>query len=321
AGRVGEAQALARELEADARAQKDPLLGALAMLIQSGAQWRAGGAAAAHELALSAREVLRNSGDLFLEHWAALAAATASRARGQLEQALDALHGALSAADLAKDSTRRAAVRYQMSVLTLALKQPERALEESREAFRQATLARNAYLMAKAKMAESAAMEILERPPEEVAALEEALAIARTTGSATAESLALVNLADIYLRRKDFKAAYDLARAALDKARPFDDLSLMATAKANMGFALLGSGRLDAGKRLADEAVTDYERAGAAAETAGLLGEYAQYLETAGDYKAALVLVHRERALYDTISAAAHNRAGALLNGRHAQGR
>ena len=91
----------------------------------------------------------------------------------------------------------------------------------------------------------------------------------------------------------------------------------MATAKANMGFALLASGKIDAGKRLADEAVADYERAGAAAETAGLLGEYAQYLEGAGDFKAALALVDRERALYDLISSAAHNRAVLELQSRY----
>ena len=174
-GRVAEAQALARRIDAEAQARKHPLLGAVAMLIQSGTQWRAGDAATAQELALSARTTLKNSGDLFLEHWAALAAATASRARGQFEQALDNLHAALAAADLANDSNRRAAVHYQMSVLTLALKQPPRALGESREAFRQAAMARNAYLMAKAKMAESAAMEVLGPPREEIAALEDAL--------------------------------------------------------------------------------------------------------------------------------------------------
>jgi diguanylate cyclase (GGDEF)-like protein len=171
--------------------------------------------------------------------------------------------------------------------------------------------------MAKAKMAESAAMERLDAPIEEIGALEDALAIARTTGSTTAEALALVNLADIYLRRTDFKLAYDLARGALDKARAFDDVSLMATAKANMGFALLALGRIDAGKRLADGAVADYEHAGAAAETAGLLGEYAQYLEAAGDYKSALALAHRERALYDLISSAAHNRAVVEVQNRY----
>jgi len=317
AGRTDDAQALARRIEAEAAAKHDALLAAVGMLIRSGTQWRAGDAAVAQDLALAARGKLHASGDLFLEHWAALAAATASRARGQLEQALDNLHAALAAAERANDANRRAAARYQMSVLTLALNQPERALDEAREAFRQAKAAQNAYLMAKARMAESASLEALNRPVEEIAALEDALAISRAEGSVTAEALALVNLADIYLRRKDFRAAYELARQALEKARPFNDVSLMATAKANEGFALLGLNRVDAGKRLADEAVADYERAGAAAETAGLLGEYAAYLESAGDYKGALALTHRERKLNDSISAAAHGRAVLELQNRY----
>ena len=317
AGRVAEARDLADRVETDARTRNDPALGAVAKLIQSDVQWRAGDAAMAHALALAAREAATGAGDPFLDYWAALAAGMSARGRGRFEQALDNLQMALAAAEVAKNSTRRAAVHYQLSVLTLALKQPVRAHEESQEAFRQAVLARNAYLMAKAKMAESAAMEALERPVDEISALEDALAIARTAGSPTAESLALVNLADIYLRRKDFRTAYDLARSALDAARAFDDASLMATAKANMGFALLAMGRVDAGKRLADEAVADYERAGATAEIAGLLGEYAHYVEGVGDYKAALALFHRERKLNDEIAAAAHDRAVLELQNRY----
>jgi len=317
AGRVAEARELAAQQAAEARERADPLQAAEAKLIESAVQWRTGDAAKSNDLALEAQEALRNSGDLFLEHWAALAAATASRARGQFEGALDNLHAAVAVADRAQDPNRRAAARYQLSVLMLALKDAARAQEEAREAFRQATLARNPYMMAKAKMAESAALEALDRPVDEITALEDALAIARTTGSATAESLALVNLADIYLRRRDFRSAFELARAALDAARVYDDLSLMATAKANMGFALLAQGKVEAGKRLADEAVADYERAGATAEIAGLLGEYAHYVEGVGDYKAALALFHRERKLNDEIATAAHDRAVLELQGRY----
>ena len=224
---------------------------------------------------------------------------------------------ALVQADRADDANRRAEVRYQLSVLSLALKQPQQAFDESRQAFRQAALAQNPFVMAKAKMAESAALEKLQRPSEELEALDEALSIARTTQSETAEGMALVNLADIYLRRREFRTAYDLSRGALEVARGTDDASLMATSKANMGFALLAQGRLDAGKRLADEALADYERAGATAEIASLLGEYGHYLEDAGDYKSALVLMHRERLLHDEISLEAHEKAVLEMQGRH----
>ena len=78
----------------------------------------------------------------------------------------------------------------------------------------------------------------------------------------------------------------------------------IAVNKANMGFALFGLGRIDAGKRLAEEALAEYERAGASAETAGLLGEFAEYVADAGDYKAALALRDRQQKVLDKIAVA-----------------
>jgi GGDEF domain-containing protein len=317
AGHVADARELADRLDAEAGARSDALLAVDAKLIRSAVQWRAGDATAAGTLAQEARDALRGKDDLFLAYWAALAAGVTSRARGQFEAAVENLQVALVQADRADDANRRAEVRYQLSVLSLALKQPQQAFEESQQAFRQAVLAQNPFVMAKAKMAESASLEKLQRPGEELEALDEALAIARTTQSETAEGMALVNLADIYLRRREFRTAYDLSRGALDVARETDDASLMATSKANMGFALLAQNRIDAGKRLADEALADYERAGATAEIASLLGEYGHYLEDAGDYKSALVLLHRERRLHDEISLEAHEKAVLEMQGRH----
>ncbi len=84
---------------------------------------------------------------------------------------------------------------------------------------------------------------------------------------------------------------------------------MIATSKANIGFALFGLGRASEGKRYADEALADYERTGATAEIASLLGEYGQYLEKAGDYRTALAFYHRERKLYEEMAAAAHQRS------------
>ena len=90
--------------------------------------------------------------------------------------------------------------------------------------------------------------------------------------------------------------------------KALDDPGLIATSKANLGFALFGLGRTQEGKHFADEALAEYERSGATAEIASLLGEYGQYLERAGDYKAALALYHRERKLNDEIALASHQR-------------
>jgi diguanylate cyclase (GGDEF)-like protein len=76
-----------------------------------------------------------------------------------------------------------------------------------------------------------------------------------------------------------------------------------------MGFALFGLGRISEGKRLADEALAEYERSGATAEIASLLGEYGTYLERAGEHQAALALFHRARRLHERIAAAASEKA------------
>ncbi|HET7033166.1 MAG TPA: diguanylate cyclase, partial [Casimicrobiaceae bacterium] len=223
----------------------------------------------------------------------------------------------LSTAERAGNAYRRAYALYQIAQLYLAMKQPQRALDASRQSYAHAEAAGASYAMAKARMAESAAMELLNEPARELSSMQEALAIARKSGSRVAESLALINLADIELRRKDFNAALEHSRRSLELAREFDDIGLMATSKANMGFALFGLGRAAEGKRIADEALSDYERTGATAEIASLLGEYSEYLEHAGDYKGALALYHRERKLYNEIAAVAHQRSVVELQERY----
>src|SRR5512147_380695 len=69
-----------------------------------------------------------------------------------------------------------------------------------------------------------------------------------------------------------------------------------------MGFALLGQGRIGEGRRLTDEALAEYERTGATAEIADLIGEYGRSLEQVGDFSGALALYHRERKLNDEIA-------------------
>ena len=203
----------------------------------------------------------------------------------------------------AQNAYRRAEALYQLSVLDTQRKQWSKAFDQSQESFRQAKLAGSAFSMSRAKMAESAALQYLAQPKQELEAMQESLAIARGARSDVAESMALINLADVYLRRKDWKEVLELSQRSLELANAFGNTSTAATNKANIGFALLGMGRLDAGKQLAEQAVEEYERAGAVAEIGELLVEYGQHLADAGDYKGAIALFDRERTLRDEITA------------------
>ncbi len=308
AGRTADALALADRLEADGRVHALPLARATALLVRSGVQASAGDSALANALAKETRELLRETTDPFLMHSALMAIGTTARGRGQRDEALGSFQQALSLAERADNPYRRSSALYQLSVLYLALKQGGKALDASLEAFRYAEAAGSTYAMANARMAESAALEVLGWPERELAAMEEALAIARKARSEIAECRALINLSDIRLRRRHFREALELSRRSLAIATEYDDSGLIATSKANQGFALFGLGRIQEGKRLSDEALAGYERTRATAEIADLLGEYGHYLEKAGEYKAALALYHRERTLNNEIAQDTHQR-------------
>ena len=303
ANRTNDAERLADQLEKEGRALPDDGLVAMAWLLRSSVQAWNGEASVASRLAEDARDLLGSAGDDYVKYWASLAAGTSARLLLRNDDAQKALQEALSLATIEDSHYRRSTALYQLSVLNTQMKQWPKAFEGSLETFKEAKLANSAFGMAKAKMAESAALQYLERPKQELEAMQESLAIARAAHSDAAESMALINLADVYLRRDNFKEVLDLSQRSLELATALGNTATVATNKANMGFALLGLGRIDAGKKLAEQAVQEYERAGAVAETGDLLVEYGQHLADAGDYKGAIALFDRERKLRDEISA------------------
>ncbi|MFO1314054.1 MAG: GGDEF domain-containing protein [Burkholderiales bacterium] len=308
-GYAPDAADLADRLAGEAAGTRDPASLATALLIRSAIESTTGDAARSASLAHEAHELAAKSGDEYLRYWAALSLGTTARTRGLPDVAMANLQEALSLAEAASDAYRRSNALYQLSILQLALKNGPGALEASLAAFKAGEEAKSPYAMANARIAESAVMELLERPARELAAMEEALAIARTSRSSVAEARALVNLSDIRLRRKQHVEALDLARRSLQLAQSLDNPALAAASKANVGLSLLGTGRIAEGKRLTDEALAEYERTGATAEIAELTGEYGQSLEQIGDYKGALALLHRERKLNDEIAIQTRQRA------------
>ncbi|MBE7523160.1 MAG: GGDEF domain-containing protein [Burkholderiales bacterium] len=306
ARRIPEAHELADRIEA--AAPQDPNSRAAAALIRSSVELATGEASKAAALAQASHTQAVQAGNADLRYGSALTYGTAARSRGQSDQALSSLQEALSLAEAAGSPYRRSMTLYQISVLQTAIRNAHDALEASLAAYRAGEQAKNGFAMANARMAESAAVERLDRPSRELASMQEALAIARDIRSRTAESRALVNLADIRLRRKQYNEAMRLSRDALRLAEATGNTYLKATSKANLGFALLGAGRIAEGKRYADEALNEYERTGQTAEIAELAGEYGRSLEAVGDYRGALAHYHRERKLIGEIAFEARQR-------------
>jgi len=128
-------------------------------------------------------------------------------------------------------------------------------------------------------------------------ALLSALALERRIGADAMISNTLVNLADAYLKQHDWRSALAYAQQALDQAQKLNDDALAATARVNVGQAYLGMGRLAEGKKHIEQGMGWYERSGNKPDQQGVLVEYGDALERAGDLTGALAAYHRERAL------------------------
>jgi len=133
--------------------------------------------------------------------------------------------------------------------------------------------------------------------PRGTKALLSALALERRIGADAMISNTLVNLADSYLKQHDWRSALAYAQQALDQAQKLNDDALAATARVNVGQAYLGMGRLAEGKRHIEQGMDWYQRSGNKPDQQGVLVEYGDALEHAGDLAGALAAYHRERAL------------------------
>ena len=178
-GQIAQAQAFADRIEDEAHTSSDPLGLATALLIRSSIQRTIGDAGMANSLAAQARSILQGADEPFHTHGALIEIGSTARARGRRDEAMSALHEALGRAELLDSSYRRSEALYQLSILYLDLKQGTRALDASLEAWKAAEASGSAFAMVNARMAESYACELLERPERELASMEEALAIAR----------------------------------------------------------------------------------------------------------------------------------------------
>ncbi|HZX27066.1 MAG TPA: histidine kinase dimerization/phospho-acceptor domain-containing protein, partial [Telluria sp.] len=127
------------------------------------------------------------------------------------------------------------------------------------------------------------------------AALSQALKLQRESGAKRRELVSLVNFSDLYLRQKNYQAALNVAREVIAFDGVYMNKGRMATARVNLGHALLGLGQIDEGRREYEAGMALYERSGNKVGLQAVLLEYGQALEGAGLYQPALDAYHRER--------------------------
>ncbi|WP_234266416.1 ATP-binding response regulator [Hydrogenophaga sp. NFH-34] len=130
-----------------------------------------------------------------------------------------------------------------------------------------------------------------------MAAYRQALAIARDGGLAGLRATALNNLGDILLQRKAYAEVEPLMREAMAAYRDAHELSGVALAQANLGFSLMGQGRIAAGVQDVEASIRFMREAGAQPMEEQLLAELSRMYEQAGLYREAIDTTRQQQAL------------------------
>ncbi len=131
--------------------------------------------------------------------------------------------------------------------------------------------------------------------------LEAALDYARKAGAKGEESLYLANLADFYLKNREYPTALRYAEQALPLTRELKNLNGETVALANIGLAQIALHDIEAGKRNLRQSIDIDERRGSITGVSDTYKEMGQYLEQAGDLRGAVEALHQHRALSDQI--------------------
>jgi diguanylate cyclase (GGDEF)-like protein len=145
-------------------------------------------------------------------------------------------------------------------------------------------------------------------------ALFEELGLERKMGARQRGATTLVNLSDCYLKEGRFHEAQVYAAQALEAAIDVRSNNDIATARVNLGQALLGQGRLLDGKQQFEAGLATYEKQGDKPELLAVLREYGRALEHAGDHRGAVAVRKRERRLSGEIFAEQRRKALTALH-------
>jgi tetratricopeptide (TPR) repeat protein len=218
---------------------------------------------------------------------------------GRLDVLASAFDAALShfqsALDLSDKTPEPVAARVEslgyLAYLYLPMKQPKEAARYVDAAFAADDGSMRPRLRSYLYFTRALALIGMDRLDDAERAMNDALRIARAAEVWVMQAHVLGNLADLALRRQHWVDAEAAARGALAASQRINDQSAVMLAKANLGFALGGQGRLDAALPYLDEVTEHFRSHGNVQLLGGTLEEKAAMYERLGMYKEAMAVL------------------------------
>ena len=237
---------------------------------------------------------------------------------GQFEDALAQL---LRSLELARTLPRQAATaelrsRTHLELLHFDMKNPARALQAIREALPLAERLDARQALGWLHLHRGNVENVQGDLDTAIAAYRQALQIARAGKLTGLKATALNNLGDVLLQRKAYAEAEPVMREALAAYRDAHELNGAALAQANLGFALMGQGRIAAGVHEVEAGIRFVHEAGSQPMEEQLLGELSRMYEQAGLYREAVETTRKQQALAKDLFHSERDQAVAALQER-----
>lgn len=210
-----------------------------------------------------------------------------------------------------------------LSSLYIAMKEPNKALTTLDEALKLAPQAGSQAALASLKINQGIALVEVGQHDKALAVNQEALEISRRAGLSETEIIVLINLADHHLRARRYQQAERFARQALQRAEQTGSQGSAAVARANVGFALAGQGKIREGVSHIQAVIATYHESGSRADEEGVTAELADMYEGAGLYRETVSALRQQlklnREIFQTDRAKAISRLQEQFNAEQRQ--
>ncbi len=301
-GRYDDAMAAAEKAIALGRELHDDAIVAKAQLTKVYVLFARADVEAAHQLAFEAEKLAMRTNNAAVRAQATITAGQTHAEQGNFPAALVKLQQAVEIArGVTSDPPTLAAALNALTRLLVQMKEFDQAAASLDELLAESAKLNSPGRMSIAKNAEYWLTSDTGQMQRAMRALRAELELERKMGAERMATTTLVNLADLHLKLRDYPRAAQYAQEALQVTQRNNDQSTEATARVNLGNALLAMGRIAEGKRQFEAGMARYEKENNKPELQLVMREYGVALENAGDLAGALAAYHRERALSDEL--------------------
>jgi len=232
--------------------------------------------------------------------------------RARFDEALAAyLRGLRLLQGLPGEGGRRAALYGRIAQVYINTDNPAKALDSADLGLAEKNMP--LWPLASLQFTRGRALIKLARESEGIDAYEKALATTMRAGLLGMEATIRGNIADYYLMRHDYVRAEAASRLALVVSEKVNEPSVVMMARANLGFALMGQGKIAEGTPYVDAVIAHMRKGKLLGDLEALLDEKGRMLERAGQYQRALAIVREQQSLQEQSARKARDRAIAAL--------